>query len=108
MTPAAKPLLESLKKLHLDKPVHSQDDMFMVMIKFVLSANNHGSGCMSYMNKHAINSYPTTQPGAKAGFQPYDKAGSFPPVHNTAARVLSEGKCAAHMQRGHDTPGYHG
>ena len=44
MTPAAEPLLESLNMLHLDKPVHSQDDMLMDMIKFVLSASNHGTG----------------------------------------------------------------
>ena len=89
MTPAAEPLLESLRMLHPDKPVHPQDDMLMDMIKFVLSASNHGTGYVSYVNKHATNSYPTTQLCAKAGIQPYSKAGSFPLVHNTAARAFS-------------------
>ena len=89
MTPAAEPLMENLVMLHSDKPVHPQDDMLMNMNKLVLSASSHGTSYASYVNKHTDNSNPTTQPSAKAGIQPYSKAGSFSLVHNTAARVFS-------------------
>ena len=108
MTPAAEPLMKSLVMLHSDRQVHPQDGMLMYMDKIVLSVINLGTGYASYVNKHADNSNPTTQPSAKAGTQPYSKAGSYSLVHNTAARVFSRASCAALVQRGHNSSGYHG